>query len=62
MKRLFDTVVNKLIDAIRHGNLEPSEGGRLGLLRGISDFDGLAEDEELCDMAFDADKYYSNDF
>ena len=51
--------VNCLIEKIRNGEISASNGGLLGVLRAISEYDNLAEIKQLYDAASEVEIYYS---
>lgn len=57
----YKQYVEKLITAIQEKTIRNSKGVVVGLIRGISDYDEICEDEELWYLVTDADNYYSKE-
>lgn len=70
--QLFDESVNsymmryrhyldELINATRNRTIRDSKGAVLGLVRGISDYDEICDDDILWKLLTEADSYYSKE-
>lgn len=57
----FKSVVNQLIKKTKDGTLPPSNGGLIGTMRAISEYDRLTSISELYDAAVDVDLFYSKE-
>lgn len=57
----YKEYVNELLSAIKNRTIRDSNGAVLGLIRGISDYDELCNDNILWNLVTDADNYYSNE-
>lgn len=53
--------VDELISDVKNKTIRNSDGARLGLMQGISDYYELEGDEVLWDLVLDADLYYANE-
>ena len=56
----YKDYVDKLICAAQEKTIRNSKGAALGLIRGISDYDEICDDDILWVLVTDADNYYSN--
>lgn len=57
----YKEYVDKLIIAVQKRTIRNSNGAVLGLIRGISDYDEICEDDVLWHLVTDADNYYCNE-
>ena len=57
----YENRIEILIKRIQDGTLPPSNGGIIGTMRGISEYDSLAAIKELYDAAADVDLFYSKE-
>lgn len=57
----YKKYVNKLIITTQNRTIRNSNGAMLGLIRGISDYDELCDDDIFWQLVTDADNYYCNE-
>lgn len=57
----YENGIEIVIRRLRDGTLPASEGGLIGTMRGISEFDSLASIKALYDAASDVDLFYSKE-
>lgn len=53
--------IERIMNKVEEESLPPSQGGVMGTMRGISEYDSLASIKSLYDAACDVDLYYSNE-
>ncbi len=57
----LESLVKKHLINVEQGTFPASHGNLLGTTRAISEFNNLLKIDALCDAAYDADVYYSNE-
>ncbi len=57
----YKSSIELLIIKLENGILPSSKGGLIGTMRGISEYDSLANIKSLYDAAADVDLYYSKE-
>lgn len=53
--------IENIVKQLENDTLPASNGGVMGVMRGISEYDSLAIITPLYDAAYDVDLYYSNE-
>ncbi len=54
--------LQRISDSLKNKTLAASKGRKLGVSRGISDYDLLSNDDDLWKLAKDIDDYYAEEF
>lgn len=57
----YKEYVDKMISEIRNRKIVDSNGARLGLVKGVSDYDEICEDKKFWYLITEADNYYCNE-
>ncbi len=58
---LLEKIINEYIRKIEKDELKTSGGGTLGLRRALLEYDNLANNKMLYNLAMEVDSYYSNE-
>lgn len=57
----YQTYVELIITRLQNDTLPSSKGGLIGTMRGISEYDDLANIDSLYDAAYEVDLFYSEE-